>query len=317
MRLRFFSAFLLALTLLIFQVTRVDAVAIAPTIFDLSADPGREIENTISIRNDEPLPKTFYFQLQKFVPKGDSGQQEFLPLTDVSGLPSWVFLSMPAVTLNAGQSIDVPFHVRIPADAIPGSYYAALFVSGQSSQPGSTTGAGLTARVGALLFLTVQGNVTERVRVTDFQRSSDGILDALPMGFTISFLNEGNVHSTPEGVLRVKNVLAGRPVDVQINAERGKVLPASERRFSVEWKRVEPSSSKGFLTNLREEWRNFAFGLYRADLSFSSNAVVGSAPSLYVWVFPWRLLLMVMVFLAITLFSIQHVRTWWLLRRSS
>jgi hypothetical protein len=284
-------------------------------VFDFSADPGQSIEASLTIRNDEALPRSYFLQIQKFVPKGEYGQQEFLPLSDTAGLPSWIYLSMPAVTLSPGQSINVPFSVRIPQGTTPGSYYAALFVSGQAETAGSSNGTGLTARVGALVFLTVQGTVTERVSLTDFQRTSDGILSHLPAAFAITLRNEGNTHVTPEGSLEIRNLLGGRLHNVDINGQRGKVLPASSRRLVTEWIKVSPREGSGFLHEVREEWSNFGLGLYRAELKLTTRGVIGEAATLYFWVLPWRLMVLGVLVILILAFGLNAGRQWWVMRQ--
>lgn len=313
---RLLRPFFLSLLLLsLFAPSVVRAVAIGPTVFDFSADPGQSVDASLTIRNDEAQPRSYFLQIQKFVPKGEYGQQEFLPLSDTAGLPSWIYLSMPAVTLNPGQSLNVPFAVRIPQEATPGSYYAALFVSGQAEGSGGGSGTGLTARVGALVFLTVQGALTERVNLVDFQRTSDGVLSHLPVAFALTLRNEGNAHMTPEGSLEIRNLLGGRVHTVTINEQRGKVLPASSRRLVMEWAKVSPKEGSGFLHEVREEWSNFGLGMYRAELKLTTRGVTGDAPQLYFWVLPWRLGLLAVLLGLVLVFGIKGVRKWWVLRK--
>lgn len=307
--------FVSSFALLLVIPTLAQAVAIGPTLFDFSADPGQSIEAGLTIRNDEAQPRTYFLQLQKFIPKGENGQQEFLPLRDTSGLPSWIFLSMPAVTLNPGQSIEVPFSIRIPQGTPSGSYYAALFATGLSENTGSNSGTGLTARVGALIFLTVQGTLTEKVRFMDFQRTSDGVLSHLPVGFVVALRNEGNTYVTPVGTVEIKNLLVGKPHQATLNTERGKILPASTRRVLAEWTRRTPKEASGFFHEVREEWSNFGLGLYRAQLKLEMRGLTGEAPTLYFWVLPWRLCLLGALLLTTLAIGAGVGRKWWISRQ--
>ncbi len=312
----FFRPFFLSVAAFVFCLPQaVNAVAIGPTTFDFSAGPGQMVEAVLTVRNDESLPRSFLFQIQKFIPKGEYGQQEFLPLSDTSGLPSWIYLSMPAVTLNPGQSLDVPFRIIVPQQAAPGSYYAALFVSGQDEGAGKDTGAGLTARVGALVFFTVQGNLVERLSLVDFQRTDDGVLSHLPAAFSLTLRNEGNTHLTPEGILQIRNVIGMRAHSVDINGARAKVLPGSSRRLVMEWSKAAPREGRGFFHEMREEWSNFGFGLYRVELSLTMRGVSGEAPVLYFWVLPWRLGLVVLTTMFVLVLAGTAGRKWWVLRK--
>ncbi|MDP3793359.1 MAG: hypothetical protein Q8R07_01255, partial [Candidatus Uhrbacteria bacterium] len=85
---------LLAMTLLCCFVflfaSPAHAFSVHPALFDIAIDPGQIHRGMIEVTNDDVVDQTYDLSIQKFLPQGESGQQEFLSLQDISGLPSWM-----------------------------------------------------------------------------------------------------------------------------------------------------------------------------------------------------------------------------------
>ncbi len=266
------------------------ALMLQPAVLDISLHPGATYTGTVSIKNDDVRVQTYFLSVQKFIPKGESGQQDFLPASETSGLPSWIFFQEPSIALKAGEEKRVLFTVRLPFDVPPGGYYAAIFfsdVSPQFAQKGMAIG----TRTGALLFLTVEGAPVHRLSVQDFRLVSDVTLAHLPAAFLVSINNQGNIHEVPDGWITIKNFFGSVVTRVPFNEGRGRILPGSTRRFLLNWQRQPTRDGQGFFYQVGEEWRNFAFGPYRAmvELRGSSAEAVAALPVLF-FVWPWQLL---------------------------
>ena len=121
----------------------VHAFGLQPSIIELSADPGGMVHTNIELSNDESESKIFYYSIQKFIAKGQDGQQEFLPLTDRQGLPSWITVPQTSYIVTPGERRQIPVEINVPATAAPGGYYAAIFFfkpspgCGRLCRPGS------------------------------------------------------------------------------------------------------------------------------------------------------------------------------------
>ncbi|MSR85256.1 hypothetical protein EXS71_02355 [Candidatus Uhrbacteria bacterium] len=280
----------LAVCIFFFIPLLTHAFTISPGLIDASVNPGGIYRGSITLTNDEGSVQTYYLAIQKFIPKGDNGQQEFLPLSDTRGLPSWTFFEQPSVALKAGEERAIPFSVRVPNEALPGGYYAAVFFS---TRPPLETAQGAVitgSRTGILLLLTVNGGLVEKLRVIDVAREMPQTVSHLPAVFRLMLENEGNVHVIPQGEIRIKNMFGMRAATLPINPASGRVLPGSSRRLIISWQKEEPHSVSGFWQEAREEWRNFGFGSYTATFHFFGPQMTSSEPiSLSFSVWPWRL----------------------------
>jgi hypothetical protein len=278
------------------------AFSLSPSIVEVAVQPGGASTGLIHVENDESVDRTFYISIQTFIPKGRTGQQEFLPLSETTGLPSWIFLSSPSYTLKAGEAQDIPFTIRVPEGAPVGGHYAAVFFS--TAPPMIDGASGVAgARTGALVFLTVEGKTLEKMRIKEFLLDSPAVVTHLPILFHAVLQNEGNVHVKAEGTVTVKNMF-GRVVSrTSLRTFGARVLPGSEREIPLVWMKEQPQLGKeGFWHELGEEWRNFALGPYTATLDVEGPGTADLAPQeIRFSVWPWRLLVIVLVGLIVVL----------------
>jgi hypothetical protein len=289
---------------LAFQGIGAHALSVNPAIQDVTIDPGKVETRTIAVENDEAATQTYVVTIQKFIPKGEFGQQEFLDARDTSGLPEWMYVDKPEITLMPGQKGTIQVAIRAPADASAGGHYAALFLSRKQLAQEQVA---MLPRLGILFFVQVNGALTEKLSLQSFQTDLSGTYEYLPVGFRASILNEGDVHLMPTGSIRVKNILGATVALIPVNAESARVLPGTSRVLSASWTKGETTSGTGFFHGLIQELTHFGIGRYTATLQLEGRGFgqrVESATSFMVW--PWRTAtsLVVMIGLLIVSFFI-------------
>lgn len=264
----------------------VSALSVHPAIHDVEIDPGATETRSIQVENDGSVTETYVLTIQKFIPRGTLGQQEFLDPADTIGLPEWMFVDRPEFTLAPGQTATLPVTIRIPANAPSGGYYAALFFSRKQT---SDEPLAMLPRLGILFFVRVTGPAVERLSLVDFATDVDTRYEHLPIGFRVLLANEGNVHLVPQGVVTVKNMFGSTVARLRVNPEASKILPSSERAFTLAWTKGAMSDGEGFWQGLMREWSQFAIGRYRATLALEGagfDMTVEETIEFSVW--PWR-----------------------------
>ncbi|MBM3204611.1 hypothetical protein FJZ48_01360 [Candidatus Uhrbacteria bacterium] len=294
------------------MVKDVSAFSLQPALFDISVPPGGTHQATISVVNDEKVERTYYTTIQKFFPKGESGQQEFLPLSDISGLPSWLFVTDPIFVLKPGESRSVSFMIRTPLDAQAGGHYAAVFFSTEPPIQRATGKILAGARTGVLIFLTIQGQLSARLEAKEFSANPTSI-QHLPVLFRARVENTGNIHTIPRGEIIIKNYFGSEVTRLPLNPLESRILPNSARAFFVTWQKTAPRPGKGFWHEVGEEWRNFGLGRYRAQLELDG---VATAPVVFT-VFPWQFLLCAFVVLLLFIVLLKLYRRWILYRATA
>ncbi len=268
-------------------VVPVWAMKVQPATVNMSALPGATTSTVFLLTNTESVEQTYQFSIQGFVAKGEDGQQDFLPSSEVSGLPSWLYVSTSTIRLLPGETAPINVAFRPTKEATPGAYQAVVFAAHLDSR--RQNGMVLGSRVGTLIFATVEGDVRHDLQVESFSLADQHVSYGLPKVFSIVFRNKGNAHEVPEGNVAIYNTFGALvgAVDLQ-QANDKRVLPGSARRFVVQWG-VDQDESAGFWRSLKKEVSPFVLGWYEARLVLVQGSNSGTAQVSF-FVLPWRLL---------------------------
>jgi len=303
------------------------ALTIAPPILEISANPGDNPTESIKIFNETDNWITFWVSTANFTAKADEeGTPEFLPYQEGdNSLANWIDIDRAtSITLLPAEQKTITYTIHIPQNADPGGHYAAIFF-GTQPQDMYGSSVGLSSKLGALVLLTVSGNISESGSLLEFKLSEPKpFYDHLPVALSLLFKNSGNVHLRPQGQITITNIWGQVSDKVGVNKDEdgGKnILPQTSRHLEAVWTRgaIEVKDN-GFLDKLNNEIGNFALGRYKAslDLGYGTQGKTVNA-SLVFWVFPWQLILVLFLTAAILIFlSIRAVRGYngWIVRRA-
>lgn len=283
---------LLSAFLGIVGVRPVSALSIAPALFEVQGLPGETKTITIQITNDENQPVQIVPQIQKFLPLGTEGQQQFLPPTDVSGLPTWTYIDGVGSWLQPAEKRNITIELRLPTDAPNGGQYEAIFFSTQAVTAGSEK-SGFRSRVGALVLLTIGDPKASRLQVTNWQLLGAGTREALDGAVQVTLRNTGVTHIAPTGTVMVRNVFGTLVKQIALNPVNGRILPTSDRSFTVALGQ-DNTIGTGFWAGVLHEVSAFGLGPYTVTLEGVERLDQSPAP-LRLAVFPWRLLVVFLV----------------------
>jgi len=280
------------------------ALTISPAKFVFTADPGQIIETKMNVHNDLDRTVTYYPSFDRYTVTVGGEEPVFFPVD--SGLPTWIEVAPAELNLAPKETITVSIKINVPKDAPPGGHYAVIFWS-NAPPVGEGTGVGIVTKVGALVLLEVSGDVKESGEIVDFL-TPQKFYSHLPVNFSYHLKNTGNVHVRPDGEVNISNIFGKTANSLDANPARAYVLPNTKRNIVTgSWLPKKTNfaeiEGKGFFAELRREVSGFAFGYYKANLNLeygkekkTTNASFGF------FVLPWRLLLIIILFLAILLF---------------
>jgi hypothetical protein len=266
------------------------ALEIAPPVITLSANPGQAVTAQISLRDISSGNLQVKGQVNDFVAAGEDGTPKIL-LDDKEVNPysikGWI-TQLPNLVMVPKQIKTFPIVINVPADAAPGGHYGVIRFTATPPEL-HDTGVSLSASLGALVLITVNGKTTEHLSVASFTMSHNGktgtLQESAPIQFTERFKNDGNVHEQPTGQVSVTDMFGKKIGAVNINVPPRNILPQSIRRF-------EQPLDETVLGNKK------LFGHYRADLkvTYGANKQV-LTDSFGFWVVPYRLIGTVIVVL--------------------
>jgi len=275
------------------------ALTISPARIEISGNAGTTVGGQFSLINEQATPQTFYASYENFSAQGETGAPAFS--ADQTGLDTWLAVTPTQVTIAPGQAISVPYSIAIPKGTDPGGYFAAIFWS-TSPPANSNAQVSIGAKVGLLVLLTVNGNVTESAGITQLSRDGHGFFyNSLPVTLLYKFRNNGGDRVEPVGTMTFRDTFFIRSGHIDGNPEQGNILPDSTRAFTLQWlKQAAPVPVQGFFNTVSYQWQNFALGLYSAhlDLTYGTKGLHATKTAWF-FVLPWQLLLCIIAVLAI------------------
>ena len=266
--------------------TAGQALEIAPPVLNIRANPGETVKSSISLRDVSTSPLVVRNQINDFVAAGEDGTPRLL--IDESGeateqspysLKDWV-QPLPQFTLQPREVNQLPLTINVPANAAPGGYYAVIRFT--ASPPGlDGNGVSLSASLGTLVLLRVNGDAKEQMGIEEFKATKNGspnwLFESAPITFLLRMKNGGSSHEQPTGQAAVKDMFGNQVANVNFNLGRGNVLPSSIRKFE------QPLDSSVIGNRI-------LFGRYTADLkmNYGTQGQTVTASTSF-WVIPYRL----------------------------
>lgn len=284
-----------------------NALTMTPTRFEISGNPGDTLREEVLLINEGKNYETFYSSFSNFEAQGDSGSPAFVePIDD---LGTWMTTELSSINLGPGQQKIIPFEITIPKDAEPGGHFAVIFWG--TSPTGAGGGVSIGAKTGILVLLSVNGEVKEEAGLLNFNTTDSKFwYSTLPVSFEYRFKNDGGDRIKPSGKITIRNTIFLPTEKLDANPVEGNVLPSSTRKIKVDWVKYErpldyvtPTGTFAkFWSNVSYQWKNFAVGLYSANLNVAYGVQEQHVKkTTFFFVFPWQLVL-VLLFVFIILF---------------
>lgn len=293
------ASFALIAALAVLVPMRAHALTLSPSKVEVSGDAGQTITRTIVIVNETDKSETYYASYANFEAQGESGTPVFV---EPSGdLGTWMRVE-PSLTLRAGESREVTLTISIPSGAEPGGHFAVVFWG--TTPPGQSGAISVGSQTALLVLLSVSGEIREEFGLVDFKvKGGQWLFRMLPVGFEYRFSNQGGDRVKPVASITVRSILGWRVKKIDANPFEGNVLPNTTRKFSPEWAKRDPANQRpqddrenySFVAAVKDEWHNFAIGIFRAQLSveFGTEDDRTKSGSVYFVVFPWELILVI------------------------
>jgi hypothetical protein len=306
MQKRLYTFVLVLILILLGNPLRAHALSVTPIRLEISGNPGETLNEQMTLFNESKDQQVFYASFANFEAQGDSGSPMFTTPTDDLG--TWITTDQSTVNLAPGEQKVMPFQITIPSDALPGGHFAAIFW-GTNAGAGATPGqVSIGTKTGMLILLSVSGDVKIAAGVSGFQtHNNQHFFKELPVGFQYEFSNQGGDREKPVGDIVVRSILGWRVKKVDANPFDGNVLPGTIRKFTAEWvktdsvdtrdKELAANNKYSFMGAVKEEWQNFALGIFRAKLQaqYGSDEQSITSASVYFVVFPPELMLIIIV----------------------
>lgn len=262
--------------------------------------PGTQVSDALVVSNHAATP----IDLDVYAADGfttSSGQLDLVtPDTTSVAVGAWTAVQEGRVTIAPGASVEVPFTVKVPADATPGDYAGGLLTS--LPHPAQEDGISVDRRLGIRMHVRVDGELAPAVAVEKMQVDYSGTVNPFGTGTaTVSYTvrNTGNVRLAAGQSVTLAGPFGWFPVDTTEVAPVPELLPGESWTVRVPVDGVVP-----------------AFWLTaKAALSPTLPAVAGSTPGVDgvaaeagALAVPWALLVLVLVVAAAIVAAVLVLR---------
>ena len=274
-----------------------NGMLISPVLEEVTVGKGEVLPVQMAIQNPTGGTVTLKAIVNDFAASNNESG------TGNSSLPLNNFISLVKpianITLAPQQRVYFDAYIFVPTTAASGGYYGIIRF--ENASLANTANVGLAASTGTLFLVTVPGNLTEKLKLTQLYVEQH----STPISFVTSgklsvvtrLDNVGNIHVQPFGTIEVKNIFGHVETVIQFNGTnpRTNVLPGSIRKY------VNALPNKHYL------------GYYQVVLSVawqqgSGNIITSSTGFWYVPVWLMLAVIAVVVVLALVI--------WLIVRRS-
>jgi hypothetical protein len=322
-----FFSLSLAVFSLLFPLSSVHAqdaglrLITSPLPINLVTEPGKTIQTELKVKNGGTQTENLQISLMKFKAYEEGGKPQLMEREVTDDFLNWVSFSESAFTLAPDEWKTVTATFTVPETASFGYYYAFVFSRAEDPSQGEPRQTALVGGTAVLVLL--EARVSDALReVTVAEFSADRqFYEFLPATFTVKLKNTGNVHIAPRGNIFIDQGSTKDITILEVNSEKGNILPESNRVFDAVWEDGFPRYVKKIqdgkvvldeknnpVTELKWDWNDASklrFGKYTAKLLLIYDDGTHDVPiegQLTFWVIPWRLmsaLFVVLLFFAI------------------
>lgn len=211
-----------------FAAEPYQSITASPSSVKLDVAAGTTTTGSITITNTGQTAYPFTVSASPFSVSGEDYEQSFTPRPDLIDASKWLSFPETSFTAVPREVVPVSYRVKVPADAAPGGYYAAIFAEAKSASSGQA----ITAhkRVGVLMYFTVAGEAVSGGKLLSF--TVPAIHTSAPLTTTMRIENTGNVHFDVDETVEISDVFGNTKARIE---ETHLVFPGSTRKLEVSW----------------------------------------------------------------------------------
>ncbi len=263
-------------------------LGIQPIRISHTLESGDSVSGVITLKNASDQSIKVDVEVQDFIPTPGTGDFHFVDRAEgVTSVRDWVTISSPDnFVFNQGESKQIPYTIKAPPDAEPGSHFGVAFF--MASKIDDTGQLKVGTRVGMVIYVTVPGNFLQKGKILNF--TAPKFIQKGPVDFKIKFENTGTVHFEPKGTIIITNIFGKKVGEIPVQGQV--VLPTGVRDLTAQWNVA-----------------SFLLGRYKAALEIKDGeGNVLTAKSAAFYVFPIWYVLGFIAAVIIIFFGLKFLR---------
>lgn len=301
----------------------------SPLPINLVTTPGTTVTTELKVKNGGTTPEALKIDLMKFKAYEESGKPQLMDPEPEDEFLKWITFSESRFILAPDEWKTVTATFTVPETASFGYYYAFVFSRAEDAQVTSSKETVVVGGTAVLVLLEVSiPDAKREVTVTEFSVNKR-FYEFLPATFSVKLRNTGNVHIAPRGNIFIDQGSTRDIAILEVNSEKGSILPNSNRVFDTTWQdgfpvyeektedgRVALDEQGNTVYDLTWNWQDASklrFGKYHAKLLLIYDDGHRDIPiegEVSFWVVPWRLVLSLLMALTLPALLVYFFMKW-------
>ncbi len=212
-------------------------ITVSPVTDEFTVKPGETVIRHVKVTNPVQQIVTLYPKFLNFTTDNENGQPAFYNLNEKNtryALSDWIKPSKEFIRVAPNENEVVDFTITAPEDAEPGGHYGAILFSTEPPKvDNDVSQVSVVGLIGSLMLATVPGELRQNLMIEGFDAPT--VLIDGPASLSLLFANKGNIHSKPQGEIKIRNWSGALVTALKVNEGGGNVLPDSKRRFDYNW----------------------------------------------------------------------------------
>ncbi|MFD3481739.1 WxL protein peptidoglycan domain-containing protein [Streptomyces sp. NPDC058665] len=261
--------------------------------YSYTVNPGGEIKDAMVVanRSESPLELTVY-AADGFTT--GTGQLDLLTGDKKSvGVGAWAHAARDSVVIKPGKSAEVPFTVRVPANATPGDYVGGVLTS--LKQADDAEGINVDRRLGIRVKLRVSGELKPKLSIENLDVDYAGSLNPFAKGdATVTY----TIHNTGNALLSARQSVSLSGPFGRLRTKAGDIAAPPELLPGESWKVKVPvhGVTPGFTLSATATLTPLL-----TDASGTTTSLKPTGSTAHGWAVPWALLLLIVLLTAATI----------------
>ncbi len=210
--------------------SKTESILISPASKKYELKAGEAHDDKLRVVNDGQLAYDFTLYSRPYSVNDESYVPDFTADAQNADAYKWVRFQATSFRLEPGAFIEVPYTIRVPANATPGGHYGVIFAE---TQPGSDVGGQSVVRkkrVGSIIYATVDGDVS--LSGKSLGTSIPFFQTKTPLQISERVSNSGNTDFLVKANVVVSDLFGG----VKYRGVReSNVLPSTTRNIVSNW----------------------------------------------------------------------------------
>ena len=224
------------------QTPQSQVITMSPASTDIFVDPGATVSKKFEVINSGASEFNVTLSSAPYRVVNDTYDPLFTQLPGTVDASRWVTLSATKAKLAGNKLVAVDYTVSVPQGTPAGGYYAVIFA--ETNTDDERTGVVSRSRVGNILYITVNGNVSTDGSLAGYTLPFFHLTGPLTVSATIT--NSGGKHFITKSDYYVTD-LSGKEIFRATNERY--VLPQTQRTIASIW---SPTQLIGIFTIHRE-----------------------------------------------------------------